>query len=237
MSLKYKEISQDIATKIAGNVFQTKLPSESELMDMYLVSRNTVRNAVDVLYNQGLIKRIQGSGYFVNQPLHNEDHLMNLANKVGMNALADETPVTSKVLSFASQTAGRDVAKLLRCQPDEPVYYIKRLRYSKKELLSLEEAYYLRSTVPYLDEKICTKSIFKFIIDNYNVEIVNADEYVKLHHLSKAEAAATGRPVNESTLRIEEINYLKNERPFNYSRTCYFQDDLTLYYHISNYLH
>ncbi|WP_270334995.1 GntR family transcriptional regulator [Ligilactobacillus acidipiscis] len=237
MVLKYKEVAQDIAQKIATQLFEEKLPSESELMGMYLVSRNTVRNAINVLYNQGLISRIQGSGYFVNKPLHNEDNLMNLANKVGMNALSNETPVTSKLLAFDSLPAGREVAKFLHCNVDDPVYYVKRLRCSKNNLLSLEEAYYLRSVVPYLNKKICSDSIFKFIKNNYNIEIVNADEYVRIHQLTKDEAAESKRPVNEATLRIEEINYLKNERPFNYSKTCYFQDDLTLYYHISNYLH
>ncbi len=237
MVLKYKEIAQDIAHKIASGTFTGKLPSESQLMDMYLVSRNTVRNAINVLYDQGLINRIQGSGYFINQPLHNEDNLMNLANKVGMNALSNEAPVTSKILAFESMPAGREVAKFLHCKVDEPVYYIKRLRWSKKSLLSLEEAYYLRKVVPYLNEKICSHSIFKFITQNYNIEIVNADEYVKIHYLTPEEAKQSGRSTNEATLKIEEINYLKNERPFNYSKTCYFQNDLTLYYHISNYLH
>ncbi|HIZ95757.1 MAG TPA: GntR family transcriptional regulator [Candidatus Ligilactobacillus excrementavium] len=237
MVLKYKEIAQDIAHKIANEAFQDKLPSESELMNMYVVSRNTVRNAIDVLYDQGLISRIQGSGYFINQPLHNEDNLMNLANKVGMNALTNEKPVTSKVLDFESRPAGREIAKFLRCDPDETIYYVRRLRWSKDNLLSLEEAYYLRKIVPYLNEKICSQSIFAFIMDNYNIEIVNADEYVKIHHLTQKEATECGRAVNESTLQIEEINYLKNERPFNYSKTAYFQDDLTLYYHISNHLH
>lgn len=237
MVLKYKEIAQDISHKITDQIFTDKLPSESQLMDMYLVSRNTVRNAVDVLYEQGLINRIQGSGYFVNQPLHNEDNLMNLANKVGMNALANESPVTSKILAFESLPASRELAKFLRCEVGEPVYYVKRLRWTKDDLLSLEEAYYLRSVVPYLNEKICSDSIFAFIIENYNIEIINADEYVKIYHLKAEEAALTGHPVGESTLQIEEINYLKNERPFNYSKTCYFQDDLTLYYHVSNYLH
>lgn len=237
MGLKYKEIAQDIADKINKKTFTEKIPSESELMDMYSVSRNTVRNAVDVLYNQGLIKRIQGSGYFINQSLHSEDSLLNLANKVGMNALPNEKPVTSKVLAFASQPAGQEIAKFLRCDPDEPVYYVKRLRWTKDTLLSLEEAYYLRSVVPYLNTKICSDSIFKFIFENYNIEIINADEYVRIHQLTAQEAAEAEREENEATLRIEEINYLKNERPFNYSRTCYFQHDLTLYYHVSNYLH
>lgn len=237
MVLKYKGVAQDIAQKIDSQLFQQKLPSESELMDMYLVSRNTIRNAIDVLYDQGLISRIQGSGYFVNEPLHNEDNLMNLANKVGMNALTNEAPVTSKILAFNNMPAGREVAKFLHCNVDDPVYYVKRLRWSKDNLLSLEEAYYLRSVVPYLNRKICSASIFKFIMDNYNIEIVNADEYVKIHQLTEQEAAESGRSAEEATLKIEEINYLKNERPFNYSKTYYFQKDLTLYYHISNYLH
>lgn len=237
MVLKYQEIARDIATKIFNHTFVEKLPSEAELMKMYLVSRNTIRSAINVLHNQGIISRIQGSGYFVSTPLHSGQNLMNLANKVGMNAFHKDYPVVSTILKLETKVAGNKIAKFLKCDPSSSIYYIKRLRKIKDELFSLERAYYLREVVPYLPEEACQNSIFAFITENYNVEIKTADEYVSLHRLTKDEATLANLPENSPTLRIEELNYLKNEQPFNYSTSDYFQEDLTFYYHISNYLH
>lgn len=43
----------------------TKLPSENELKDIYGVSRNTLRQALAILYQDGFIERFQGKGSFV----------------------------------------------------------------------------------------------------------------------------------------------------------------------------
>jgi GntR family transcriptional regulator len=45
-----------------------KLPSESELMSQFGVSRITVRNAIAILAAEGLVETRHGSGTFVNQP-------------------------------------------------------------------------------------------------------------------------------------------------------------------------
>ena len=63
--MKYQEIAKDMASKINNGFYTDRLPSEADLMEEYATSRNTIRNALDTLYNQGIIKRIQGSGCFV----------------------------------------------------------------------------------------------------------------------------------------------------------------------------
>lgn len=41
------------------------LPSEQTLMDQHQISRDTVRNAVKVLVDEGIVERVQGKGSFV----------------------------------------------------------------------------------------------------------------------------------------------------------------------------
>ncbi|ADG40187.1 MULTISPECIES: GntR family transcriptional regulator [Leuconostoc] len=64
---KYEVIKQYILDKILSGEYTVdqKLPTESELMALFLVSRYTVRRAISDLENEKFIYRIQGGGSFV----------------------------------------------------------------------------------------------------------------------------------------------------------------------------
>lgn len=68
MTKKYERIEQDICEKIISETYaiNEKLPTETELMEAYQVSRFTVRHAIGELEKQHYIYRIQGRGMFVN---------------------------------------------------------------------------------------------------------------------------------------------------------------------------
>lgn len=63
----YQLIAKDLRTQILAGTLQEgdRLPSESELMADYGVSRIVVRQAVEVLVNEGLVAKKQGQGSFV----------------------------------------------------------------------------------------------------------------------------------------------------------------------------
>lgn len=68
MVKKYERIRIDISEQILSGTYQVsdKLPTESELMELYEVSRFTVRRAIDELEKDNFVYRIQGAGIFVN---------------------------------------------------------------------------------------------------------------------------------------------------------------------------
>lgn len=170
----------------------------------------------------------------MNVPLHSDGYLINIASKNGLGGLGKKPKIFSKVLNFSLQPAGPQIATYLDCEPEDQVFYISRLRFSNKELISLEHSYYLKQQVPYLTKEICQGSIFDFIIENYEIEITNADEYVSTYTLGEKEAEESGQPVATATLLVEEINCTKNEHPFNYSNCYYFHKGMTVYMHINN---
>lgn len=65
---KYIELVKWIQEQIETKKLQPgqKMYSENELKDMFGVSRQTVRHAISVLENEGMIRRIQGSGTYIN---------------------------------------------------------------------------------------------------------------------------------------------------------------------------
>ncbi|MCC8067664.1 MAG: GntR family transcriptional regulator [Clostridiales bacterium] len=67
MALKYKILADALKTEInhRGPYGERRLPTEAELMERYQVSRQTVRRALSLLADEGLIDRRQGSGSYI----------------------------------------------------------------------------------------------------------------------------------------------------------------------------
>ena len=59
----------------------TRLPADGELAAKYQISRDTVRQALALLVNEGLIERVQGRGTFVSQPASNGSLVTQLKQK------------------------------------------------------------------------------------------------------------------------------------------------------------
>lgn len=58
-----------------------RLPADGELAAQYQISRDTVRQALALLVNEGLIERVQGRGTFVSQPPSNASPVTYLKQK------------------------------------------------------------------------------------------------------------------------------------------------------------
>jgi len=67
---RYQQIADRLRDQITSGVFGPgeRLPSEPDLIEEYQASRNTVRLAIALLTNQGLVVTRQGLGTFVQQP-------------------------------------------------------------------------------------------------------------------------------------------------------------------------
>ncbi|WP_344652423.1 winged helix-turn-helix domain-containing protein [Cryptosporangium japonicum] len=72
----YKQLSDIVGAAIESGEYQpgTLIPSESMLMARHGVARNTVRLAMGVLRDQGLVVTRHGRGTFVRGGEHDEDH-------------------------------------------------------------------------------------------------------------------------------------------------------------------
>ena len=61
----YVQVANDIARRISEGEFTAKLPSERSLAEEYGVAYTTVRHAMEVLRERGMIITVQGRGTFV----------------------------------------------------------------------------------------------------------------------------------------------------------------------------
>ena len=74
--LVYRAVMRDLKQKILAHQYpKMKLPDERTLSVDYEVSRSTIKRALDVLVQQGIIFKKRGSGTFIN-PLYLKNQAM-----------------------------------------------------------------------------------------------------------------------------------------------------------------
>lgn len=78
---KYRELSNQLRNDIQTGVYEEgqKLPSENELADHTGYSRQTVRQAIGLLEDEGFLSRVRGSGTFVRSAVPRRTATHNIA--------------------------------------------------------------------------------------------------------------------------------------------------------------
>ncbi|GAA5110425.1 GntR family transcriptional regulator [Orbus sasakiae] len=219
--LKY----QDVALRIKHMIYQQELPKGTqlanieELINQYQVSRSTIIKALDRLERHGVIYQVQGSGIFVRQ--RKKSGYLNFMESHGFTVDLQDLPGSSTVFNVDIVKPDAQVQENLQCDADEEVYFIKRLRFVDGKVYGLEQSYYRKKLVPYLNKEIAENSIFSYIRDICNINIGFSDKYIQVTKLDAEMASYIGLPEGDPALFVEEIFYTTSGEPFDFSRVVY----------------
>jgi GntR family transcriptional regulator len=129
-AVRYRDIAENLRSRVAAGEFGAGrlLPSEAELSDGYGVSRVTVRRALELLREEGLIDARQGLGWFVaTDPLRQT--LGRLATIEAQLAESGRRP-ERRILEFEFAPAEADVRAVL---DSEQVLRVRRLNLADGE--------------------------------------------------------------------------------------------------------
>jgi GntR family transcriptional regulator len=135
----YTQIADILRSRILQGRYQPnqQMPSESELMSAFDVSRITVRQALGNLQSEGLIFRIPGKGTFVSRPRAFQDLGSLQGFGTAMREMGYETH--SKVLSVRSIVPPQHVRD--RIATGGRVTELRRLRFLNRSPISLDVSY------------------------------------------------------------------------------------------------
>ncbi|ETY73451.1 GntR family transcriptional regulator [Lactiplantibacillus fabifermentans] len=230
----YRDIAAKLINGIQDGQFEIKLPTEAQLMEMYHASRNTIRKAIDLVYQQGLLRRVQGSGYFITSIQLQHKTVVNLSARGLFSDNMHPRQLVSKVLTFDTIKSDYDLSKQMGVPQDSELYRVIRLRYWHEQLYCLEKAYYLKSVVPYLSTEAVNTSIWDFLNEAYGLGVANSDDYLSLTNLSEEDASLMQLGHGDTYLALDSCNYYKNNGLLDFSHTVFVYPDLALYFHTTN---
>ena len=138
----YMQIKDALKQRILDGDYSAheRLPSESELMKMFGVSRITVRQSLRDLHSDGLVFSVQGKGTFVSKPKAVQD----VQRLQGFGeAMAPQGYDTSTRVLFADYSRPtQDIADGLKINQNQRVFEVKRIRYLNREPISVDHSFF-----------------------------------------------------------------------------------------------
>ncbi|MFA8342949.1 MAG: GntR family transcriptional regulator [Rhodothermaceae bacterium] len=177
----YFQLSEILRTEIKKGVYNKDMliPSERELCEKFNLSRATVRQAIDLLREEGLIEKVRGKGTKILPEKKYEQDLSGFYNfDVQMAEKGHLSEV--EVISFETDYPKQRVRDLLKLDTQEKILIVTRLRKLEGKPLFLETIYLHSKFCSYLNKSdFESTNIFTEALKlKCNVELGEATIYI-----------------------------------------------------------
>lgn len=201
---RYLRIQRDLRDRItSGRLLPgSLLPAQRDLAAQYGVSIMTVRQALQLLADDGLIEARHGSGtYVAARYAFDVGHLRSFASDLG----AQGAEVTTELLAAGTVTPPADIGARLGV-PGE-VFRLRRLRLSEGRPLIVQTSYLpapLARTVEPHD--VCRRGLYT-ILGEHGLTVTGASETITATTLGPLDARDLTRPEASPALLSHQISY------------------------------
>jgi GntR family transcriptional regulator len=206
-----RQVADVVRQQIHSGVYDDGLPGESELAGEFAVSRNTIREALTTLKNEGLIERGPKVGTHVAQRKydHGLDTLLGLKE-----TFKSYGEVRNEVRAAMTVSAPPTVAQRLKLEPGRQVVFVERLRYLGGLPVSLDLTY----LEPEIGSQVLTHSlesndIFALIEQLTGARLGAASLALEAIPADAHSAAALHVPDGAPLLMLERLTSLDDGRP------------------------
>ncbi|WP_214778508.1 GntR family transcriptional regulator [Exiguobacterium sp. s22] len=217
---KYETIADEIRKRIIEHVYPLEhaLPDEIHLAQEFGVSRMTMKRALEILVMEGLIYRKRGKGTFILQSSFQKDRINVISKETrGLTQVIGDRSLRSEVLNFEVKFPSQEVANHLMIELTEPVYEIRRVRYVDDEPYVIELTYMVANLITGITREILEKSVYAYIQEELGYTITSSHKVIRADKPDEYDQAYLKNDVTEPIIEVEQVVYLSNGKPFEYS--------------------
>jgi GntR family transcriptional regulator len=206
-TIRYREIAGDLRGRIDAGEFGggKVLPSEADLSEAYSASRVTIRRALEVLRDEGIVDARQGFGWFVQSDLLRQ-RLGRLSTIEGQLAASGIT-AERQILDFAFVAAEPRVQRVLGTSQ---VLRVRRLNLADGEPFARVTVWCPASLGDRLSRADVERSPFYELI---GVELGGAVQSIGAAAATAHDAELLGVPPGSPVLRCERITSSMSGQP------------------------
>ncbi len=206
-TIRYHHIADELRSRVQSGVYASGrlLPSESELSSEFSMSRVTVRKALELLRDEGLVDSRQGFGWFVagepvRQPL---GRLATIEDQMRASGMTPER----HVLEFAFEKAPRDVARALGT-PN--VLRVLRINLADGEPFAVVTVWCAAERGQHLSRADVERTPFYELLD---VPLEGATQTIAADAATKSEATHLNVPEGAPVLRCRRVTTGSDGKP------------------------
>ncbi len=200
------------------------LPKETELCQMFGVSRPTVRTALTNLVHEGIIVRIKRKGTVVREwrmlesaTVFIESFQWELASK-GLD-------VVTEALEFRCVPPPAIVTEKLDLAPEAMVVKLTRLRYARdsfdKGPVVLTSSYFRESLWPAVQSFDPEHTSLKDMLHSSHFERTVMEKEITIHELTEREARLLGEVPGTSVIQIDTVAWDQNGNKLEFCQSIY----------------
>lgn len=215
---QYERLAGTLRDRIAAGIYARgdKLPSEMELMDESGLSRSTVRHALKVLVDEGLVRTERGRGAFVaDTPALHENNLMFSSYTKQVEGQGMK-PTTRTVDSGFAKAAG-NIAMFFDAAVGSKLVKLVRLRYLDDAPLCLETTYLPPSFETLIDRDI-NGSLYATLRQEFHRAPAQGHKTFEVCYASQNEAFLLNVERGQALILITDYVYDTDGRPLHVSK-------------------
>lgn len=178
---KYEKILHDLEDKIKNNTYKENdlLPSENELVKLYQASRATVRQALQVLEEKGLIQKQRGRGSVViassklNFPISGLTSYKELQDSLGFESVTD-------VVKFDKIIVDRELAAKTLFEEGTVVWHMIRVRKIDGVAVVLDHDFVRYDLAPEMTKEDVANSLYDYLEKHQKIDISFAKKEITI---------------------------------------------------------
>ncbi|WP_141361129.1 GntR family transcriptional regulator [Glutamicibacter uratoxydans] len=223
---KYRQIREILRTHAREHCKPGyRLPPERVLAEHFGVARKTIRQAIDALVDEQVLKRVVGIGTFVvPEKLDLRVRLHSYSEDMMRRGMVPD----AHVLQFAEIKSNANLASQLMIEEGEPVVQFKRLLLADGTPMSLDENYMPADLVPGFVDGEPPSKLYQALHERYGILLEWGEDQVESTAASTQQARLLGVEPGFPLLQITRYAYV-GERLADYSVSLYRSDRYKLF--------
>ncbi len=216
----WTSIAATLRREIAQGLWRAgaRLPSEAQLATRFDVNRHTVRRALQVLAEEGLVQSRQGAGVFVRaNPVR---YPIGRRTRFRQNLLSAGRTPSRKLLGVSVQAASPSEARALGLDVGAPLHVMESISFADALPISLARSAFCASRFPDLDEGLrrlvsVTEALSQAGVNDY----LRASTRLTGHNADPLQARHLEIAAGDALIRSEAVNIDATGQPVEFGQT------------------
>lgn len=223
MESKYIQLYNKLLEQIENKELQEgdKLPSEKELMEMYNMSRDTVRKALNMLVQDGNIEKSKGKVATVAS--RNQFNFPISAIK-SFKELHVGVENSTYVENLEIAKGEKEIIKKLGISKDEEYFKLIRIRKIEGERIIIDKDYIPRKYVANIPLKAAQDSLYEYLENDLGLKISYCTKEITVHKITDEDRELLDIKDFDMVVVVKSFTYLEGGHLFQYTEARHRPD-------------